>query len=154
MAGAAADTGSPLTTRPAASSTWTLGTCPPTGIGIGSGSEPSLAAVATAWVVPSSPRSTLSTRERWYSARASVPHATNATAASAVPVSVSRRRRCRSRIAQPVAGAADRLHQRRFVRLVDLAAQRADVHLDHVVVRRVALAPDVVEQLLLGDDRG
>lgn len=52
---------------------------------------------------------------------------------------------------QAVAGAADRLHRGPAEGGVDLAAQRADVHLDGVGVAVEGAVPDGVEDLALGD---
>src|SRR5690349_1932610 len=62
------------------------------------------------------------------------------------------RRQSRSIIAQTVADAADRADQPGRRPIVELVAQVADVDLDDVVVARVVVAPDPVEDRALRED--
>src|SRR5256885_5008959 len=62
------------------------------------------------------------------------------------------RRQSRSIITQTVADAADRAYQARWRSVVELVAQVADVDLDDVVVARVVVSPDAVEDGALGED--
>src|SRR5919206_3105101 len=45
-----------------------------------------------------------------------------------------------------VSGAVDRVEQRRFARQIDLAAQMAHMHLDHIGARVEMIVPDGGEQ--------
>src|ERR671915_507784 len=105
--------------------------------------------------------STLATTTCWLSRRMTAIPTPRVSAMTSTVASVNRARRLRRRhqrrgrsaaiAGQPVSGAAYGLHRPAPERSVDLAAQIADVDLDHVDIPVVVSVPDMVEDLGLGD---
>src|SRR2546422_9292027 len=107
------------------------------------------AARITAAVAPSSDRS--SCRDIWWRTATNSPIPSSPRMSVKTPAyhSVSRSRSRASGVmrapsrAEPVAGAAQRRDQLRLEAVVDLAAQAADQHLEHVGERVVVVVPHV-----------